>query len=323
MRAPDFWRYGEGGPASLALTPLGWLYGAVGAVRWALARPWKAPVPVICIGNLVAGGAGKTPVALDFGTRLIAAGKAVHFLTRGYGGTERGPLMVYPAGHSSEAVGDEALLLAKLAPTWVAVDRKSGCLAAAAAGADIIIMDDGFQNPSVSKDLSVVVIDGGYGFGNGRMIPAGPLREPITGGLKRCDAVVIIGDDGDVDFPYDHCPVIKGHMQAKPESQGLAGKPVVAFAGIGRPEKFFETLATLGCDIRAAHAFADHRPFSVADLERLRQLAETQGALLVTTEKDAVRLPADFRAAVSVVAVSLVWDDEAAITGLLEKALTL
>ncbi len=321
MRAPDFWRRDQGGPASIVLAPLGWLYAAAGAARWAVARPWRAPVPVICIGNLVAGGAGKTPVVLDFGKRLIDAGKAVHFLSRGYGGTESGPLLVYPGGHTSEAVGDEALLLARLAPTWVAADRKLGVQAAVAAGAEVIIMDDGFQNPSVIKDLSLIIIDGGYGFGNGRVIPAGPLREPVAGGLSRAHAVVLIGDDRGLDLPPDHPPVVKARLQAGPESRVLRGKPVVAFAGIGRPDKFFETLGDIGCDIRAAHAFADHHTYTRADLDRLRRQAELEGAQLVTTEKDAVRLPSGHLDAVATVAVTLVWDDAAAIAGLLDKVM--
>ncbi len=319
MRAPDFWRRGQGGAASLLLAPLGRLYAAAGAARWALARPWKAPVPVICIGNLVAGGAGKTPVVMDFGRRLMANGKAVHFLSRGYGGTESGPLLVYPAGHTSEAVGDEALLLAKLAPTWVAANRRLGCQAAVAAGADVIIMDDGFQNPSVIKDLSVIVVDGGYGFGNGRVIPAGPLREPVAGGLKRADAVVVVGEGESFALPPGHPALFKGHLRATPESRVLQGRPVVAFGGIGRPEKFFETLRDIGCDLRSTHAFADHHPYGVAELKRLKHRAEKEGAVLVTTEKDAVRLPPEYRNAVTTVAVTLAWDDETAITGLLDR----
>ena len=323
MRAPDFWQTNKGGLTSLALAPLGWLYGAAGATIWAMARPWKAPVPVICIGNLVAGGAGKTPVALDLAQRLLQRGKAVHFLSRGYGGSETGPLRVDPALHTSDKVGDEPLLLVRLAPTWVAADRVAGCRAAANAGAEMIIMDDGFQNPAVVKDLSVIVVDGGYGFGNGRVMPAGPLREPLATGLKRANAVVVIGGDGKVNLPHNHPPVIKARLVATEDSQELKGQAVVAFAGIGRPGKFFETLRATGCDIRAAHAFADHHPYSAADLDRLRHQAENESARLVTTEKDAVRLSGKDREGIATVAITLAWDDETAIGGLLEKALKL
>lgn len=321
MRAPDFWHMNKGGLTSLALAPIGWLYGAAGASIWAMARPWKAPVPVICIGNLVAGGAGKTPVALDLAKRLIQRGKAVHFLSRGYGGTEAGPLRVDPALHTSDGVGDEPLLLARLAPTWVAADRPSGCRAAADAGAEMIIMDDGFQNPAVIKDLSVIVVDGGYGFGNGRVMPAGPLREPLTRGLKRADAVVVIGGRGKVSLPPEHPPRLDARFAATPESLGLKDQAIVAFAGIGRPAKFFETLRAIGCDIRATRTFADHHPYSPADLEQLRNLATNENARLVTTEKDAVRLSARDRKDIATVAITLTWDDEAAIDALLDKVL--
>ena len=323
MRAPDFWQRNKGGLTSLALAPLGWLYGAAGATIWALARPWKAPVPVICIGNLVAGGAGKTPVALDLAARLLQRGKAVHFLSRGYGGSEAGPLRVDPALHTSDQVGDEPLLLARLAPTWVAVDRPSGCRAATDAGAELIIMDDGFQNPAVIKDLSVIVVDAGYGFGNGRVMPAGPLREPLTNGMKRAHAVVAIGEDGTAGLPPDHPPLFKARLAATAESLALKDQAVVAFAGIGRPDKFFDTLRTIGCDIRATQTFADHHAYDAADLDRLRRLAKNEGARLVTTEKDAVRLSAKDREDIATVAITLAWDDETAIDVLLERALKL
>lgn len=318
MRAPDFWGRNRGGLASLALAPLGWVYAAAGAIRMATASPWKAPVPVICIGNLVVGGAGKTPVALDFGKRLIDAGEAVHFLSRGYGGSETGPTRVDAAIHTSQTVGDEPLLLARLAPTWVAADRQRGCRAAAEAGAGIIIMDDGFQNPSVLKDCSVIVIDGGYGFGNGRVMPAGPLREPVAAGLKRAQAVVVIGGEPPV-LPRNHPRLFKGHLRAAAENQDLQGQSVIAFAGIGRPQKFFQTLEDMGCKVVAGHAFADHYSYNRSDLERLRRQAEQENARLVTTEKDAVRLPSDFRDGVTTVTVSLAWDDEAAISALLQE----
>ena len=321
MRAPDFWQRGGGSLAGLMLTPIGWLYGAATSIRIAATRPWKAPVPIICIGNLVVGGAGKTPVALDFGARLIERGKTVHFLSRGYGGSERGPLKVDPARHNSDKVGDEPLLLARLAPTWVATDRIRGCQAAADAGADIIIMDDGFQNPTVAKDLSVIVIDGDYGFGNGRIFPAGPLRESIATGLKRAQGMIVIGGDDGPELPQERPTLFKAHLRSQPESQILKDKPMIAFAGIGRPEKFFKTLGDIGCDLRATHTFADHHPYSADDLARLTRQAEHEGAGLITTEKDAVRLPPKYRDTVATVPISLAWDDEAAIGHLLDKVM--
>ena len=193
MRAPDFWRRRTVTP--FLLLPVGWFFSRIGALRQALVRPWRAPVPVLCVGNLVAGGAGKTPLALALGDRLQQNGVTVHFLTRGYGGREAGPLQVDPTRHGFREVGDEALLLARLAPTWVARDRRLGAEAAAKAGAGVLVMDDGFQNPSIEKDLSIIAIDGGYGFGNGLVMPAGPLREPLARGFARADAAVVIGRD--------------------------------------------------------------------------------------------------------------------------------
>ena len=195
MRAPDFWRRG-GGPLGAVLTPLGWGYGLATRLRLAMANPFKASVPVLCVGNLIAGGAGKTPVTLSLGRRLMDQGRKVHFLSRGYGGRRAGPLRVDPDHHGAREVGDEALLLARCAPAWVARDRPGGCRAAIAGGARAIIMDDGFQNPYLAKDVSLLVVDGAYGFGNGRVMPAGPLREPVEAGLARADALVLIGADG-------------------------------------------------------------------------------------------------------------------------------
>ena len=191
MKAPGFWT--EEGITATLLSPVGALFGVFGRWRWRLASPVRAGIPVVCVGNLVAGGAGKTPVALSFAALLQQKGHATHFLSRGYGGTIRGPHRVDRRCDSPTMVGDEALLLAVVSPTWVSVDRVAGVRAAAQAGAEIVVMDDGFQNPSIAKDLSVVVIDGSYGFGNHHVIPAGPLREPVADGLARADTVAILG----------------------------------------------------------------------------------------------------------------------------------
>lgn len=302
MQAPDFWRDG-GGPAAL-LAPLGALYGLATGLRFAFARPWRAPVPVVCVGNLVMGGAGKTPVALDLARRLAG----VHILTRGYGGTEEGPLRVDPAVHTAAQVGDEALLLADAAPTWVGGDRVASARAAVAAGAKVLLMDDGFQNPGLAKDLSLLVVDGAYGFGNGRVFPAGPLREAPARGLARAQAVVLIGENAR-NLDFGGLPVLKARLVPGPEAADLKGKPLVAFAGLGRPEKFFATLEGLGCDLAAERAFPDHHPYTEADLE---PLAAT-GLTMVTTAKDRVRLPTSFRDRVAVLTVTLAWADEAAL----------
>lgn len=308
--------------ASALLAPAGWLFGHVTRLRRRTVTPWRAPVRVLCIGNLVAGGAGKTPVALSLGARLIERGIKVRFLGRGYGGSAAGPLRVDVARHDTATVGDEALLLARVAPTWVARDRVAG-VRAAAHGADVVIMDDGFQDPAVAKDQSVLVVDGGYGFGNRRVIPAGPLREPVEGGLARAQALVVIGADETgvaTDAAVRACgiPILKATITPGPEAARLKGKPVVAFAGIGRPEKFFATLEAVGCRVAVAHAFSDHHRFTASEIERLKSEARERNARLVTTEKDAVRLPATSRDGIEVLTIALAWSDDAALDALLE-----
>ncbi len=320
MRAPDFWRRG-GGPLGAVLTPLGWGYGLATRLRLAMANPFKASVTVLCVGNLTAGGAGKTPVALSLGRRLMDQGRKVHFLSRGYGGFQAGPLRVDPDSHRVIDVGDEALLLAAAAPTWISRDRALGARAASD-GADLIIMDDGFQNSSVVKDLSLLVVDGGFGFGNGRMIPAGPLREPVAPALGRAGALVVIGEDeaGIANRPEiltAGLPVLKAGVEPGPEAKGLKGNPVVAFAGIGLPEKFFDTLRRIGCDVVGVHAFPDHGPYSAGDLRRLKTEAEEKKAALVTTEKDFQRLPENERDGIRVLTITLQWADEASLDAVL------
>ena len=195
MQAPDFWYNQQITLPSVFLRPFSWIYGLVGGIRQDSTKPWRAPIPIICVGNLVAGGQGKTPTAISIGKILNAKKKSIHFLSRGYGGSHRGPLLVDLKTHTANDVGDEPLLLSKISPTWICADRKAGIKSAYEMGAEIIVMDDGFQNPSIMKDLSVITIDGETGFGNGHLIPAGPLREGITAGLSRADATVIIGDD--------------------------------------------------------------------------------------------------------------------------------
>ncbi len=321
MRAPDFWT--EGGALAQALAPLGAAYAGVGSLRRALARPVTVPVPVVCVGNLVTGGAGKTPVALALLGALRDRGETPHALTRGYGGREAGPLRVDPARHDAARVGDEALLLARAAPTWVARDRPAGAKAAVAAGASFVVMDDGFQNPSLKKDLSILVVDGSYGFGNGRVVPAGPLREPLARGLARADAVVVVGEAaGDLEQTLGTGrPVLGADLAPAGGAESLRGRKLVAFAGIGRPEKFFASLRDLGAELAETHGFADHHAYRPGEVAELVARAQALGAALVTTEKDAVRLPPDRLSEIQVLAVNLAWRDPAAIDRLLEPLL--
>jgi len=321
MRAPAFWS----GPSTLSalLMPLGAVYAAAGRLRRLAVSPQKSPVPVICVGNLVAGGAGKTPVAQAIARHVIAQGVEVHFLSLGYGGKLKGPVRVVPGIHDAADVGDEPLLLAGIAPSWVAVDRVAGAKAAAAEGAQVIVMDDGHQNPSLVKSASIVVVDGETGFGNGRIIPAGPLREPVAEGLARADAVVILGEDraGVEQTLPQGLPLLHGHLAPTAESRTLDGEPVLAFAGIGRPDKFFDTVRALGCKLVEKRDFPDHHPYSYAEAKEIIDAAWAMGALPVTTAKDAVRLPADLRAPVMVVEVEVVWRKPDLLDGILLEAL--
>ncbi len=314
MRAPDFWR--RDGAAAHLLGPFAAVTEYLTARR--VARPgWRAPVPVICCGNAGVGGSGKTPLALDLGTRLLARGKAVAFLTRGYGGRQRGVVRVDVRSHDATEVGDEALLLAEVAPTFVAPDREAAARAAISDGADMLVMDDGLQNPGLVKDCALLVIDGGAGFGNGRALPAGPLRETIIAAAARCRAAVLIGVDatGALARLPAGLPVLRAAMQPAGE---MSGRRVMAFAGIGRPDKFFATLREAGAQLAGTRVFPDHHRFGANELDRLRREAAALDARLVTTAKDFVRLPPGLRAEVLRFDVRLAWQAPQAIDALLD-----
>lgn len=319
VRTPDFWQ--RDGVRARALAPAAWVYGGVAAIRRRAARPASPPVPVVCIGNLVAGGAGKTPVALALGGMLAASGHAPHFLSRGYGGGTKGPLRVDLRRHGADDVGDEALLLARVAPSWVSADRRAGADAAARGGAALVVMDDGHQNATVAKAYSIVVVDGAHGFGNGRLLPAGPLREPVRAGLARADAAVVIGPDerGIGGALPAGLRALGGRLAPSGGSAEIAGKPVVAFAGIARPEKFFATLREIGCRIERAQGFPDHHRFREAEIAALVETARRLGAVAVTTAKDAVRLPPTLRGAVQVLNIAVEWENPAAADALIEE----
>ena len=317
MRAPEFW-YQHDGPWSRLLSPAASLYAAGDALRRAVAQPATAPVPVICVGNLVAGGAGKTPGALALAALATEAGARPAFLTRGYGGRLSGPVRVDPTGHDASDVGDEPLLLAAKAPTWVARDRAAGANAAAAGGAGVVIMDDGFQNTGLRQDLRLLVVDGEVGFGNGRVIPAGPLREPIHRGMARADAIILMLPDREGIADAATCAVVRARLRPVPNGDAIAGQRVLAFAGIGRPQKFFQTLRELDAEVVNAVPFADHHAYTRDEIGHLRAQAEHAQAVLMTTEKDLVRLPADLRPGVRALPVSVAWQDEEAARRLIE-----
>ncbi|QDL90937.1 tetraacyldisaccharide 4'-kinase [Paroceanicella profunda] len=323
MRTPSFW-YGPRGLLASLLAPLGAIYAAATARR--LRRPGqRMAVPVICVGNINAGGTGKTPTVIALAERLSAAGHRPHVVSRGHGGRVAGPVQVDFTRHAAEDVGDEPLLIAAFAPTWVARDRAAGARAAVSAGAGVILLDDGFQNPAVAKDLSIVVVDAVAGFGNGLCIPAGPLREPVATGLARADLVLAIGSPRACDsllaaWPeLDGTPLITGRIQPRATGTSWTGQRVVAFAGIGHPEKFFATLRGLGADLVATHGFPDHAPYTSAALTRLEREARQLEAMLVTTDKDAVRLPAEFRGKALPLPISLAFRSPERIDGMLNS----
>lgn len=304
------------------LTPLSWAYAWAGAKRLRDARPAHAPVPVVCVGNLTLGGAGKTPISRAVRAKL---GPGAHLLSRGYGGKLAGPLRVTPDMNAAD-VGDEPLLHAVDGPAWIARDRVAGARSAALAGAHAIIMDDGFQNPGLAKDLSLLVFDAGFGIGNGAVFPAGPLREPLQAGLKRADAVVqLISGAAAAEPPvWDWLgdfegPILRAWLA--PDAD-LPPGPYVAFAGLARPEKFFDSLAAMNAELAETVPYPDHHPYSEDDIAWLKRLAEERGARLITTEKDAVRLSPEARAGIAILPVKARFEDEAQLDALLAPILS-
>jgi tetraacyldisaccharide 4'-kinase len=320
--------------------PIASLYGSIASRR--MERPGgTVGLPVICVGNYHVGGAGKTPVALALTNMLRARGERPFLLSRGYGGRLHGPLVVDTVRHTARDVGDELLLLARAAPAILARDRMAGALLARTAGASVIIMDDGFQNPALRKDLSLIVMDAQRGTGNGAVFPSGPLRAPLAAQIARTDAIIVVGNGknagpGQSDFSSVRgpgkpaIPMIAAHIVPDEASlAALRGKRLLAFAGIGDPQRFFATLTASGLDVIATRSFPDHHPFTVAETRHLAAEAERNDLAMVTTEKDRVRLATNpamssLMPKISSFAVKIVFDDasllERKISELLEAA---
>lgn len=320
LPTPAFW-YSARGAARWwpqVLSPLGRLYAAAVRQRFAMHHPIPMDKPVICVGNAVAGGAGKTPVVIALVRLLQEHGRNPHILSRGYGGSECGPLQVSPGRDTADDVGDEPLLLVEAAPTWVAQNRALGVQAAIDTGATVVVMDDGYQNPSFFKDVSILVLDGQTGLGNGRVMPAGPLREDFADALSRADMVVIVGEDkrgmtAEIAQRQPDLPVFTARLQPTAATPNVAGQMVYAFAGIGRPDKFRYTLEQAGATVEGWATFPDHYPYEEEDLRELLLSAEAQAIKVYTTVKDHVRLPPALRARVQPFAVEVSFDDAAGI----------
>ncbi|MEO1966505.1 tetraacyldisaccharide 4'-kinase [Hyphomonas sp.] len=327
MKAPHFWSAGldprsrEAAPLTrLLLTPLAALYTFGIRRKLAAAQPERVAARIVCIGNLTVGGVGKTPIVEAIRHKASAADLRAASLSRGYGGTIEGPLKVDPALHTSAEVGDEPLMLAATGETWIGKNRAEAARAMAEDGVQLIVMDDGHQNPSLAKDLSLIVIDAAAPFGNGHVLPKGPLREPVADGLARADGVILMGEGKELTaVQKSRLPVVRAGLA--PAGKVPEG-PLVAFAGIGRPVKFFDSLTEAGADLQDSVPYGDHHAYTASDLKFLHDLAAHRGARLITTSKDHVRLPAKERARILVFPVEARFEDEAALAALLAPVLT-
>ncbi len=328
FKAPAFWYNQKTTSQKIlkhVLSPLGWLYASIVEKRFGMYTPVPMSKPVICIGNLTVGGNGKTPTVLSLAGLFINKKYNTHLLTKGYGGEETGPIQINAEIDTAEYVGDEALLLAEHAPTWVSVNRAIGAQNAIDGGAEIVIMDDGFQNPIIYKDFSLVVIDGKVGFGNQHIMPSGPLREDIEKGILRADAVLIIGEDRtrvtEQIKDIKDIPILSAKLVAARNNPKIKDKRIAAFAGIGRPSKLKETLEDYGANVIMWKEFPDHYLYHESDLLDFIFNARSADLPIITTSKDYVRIPENMKKAMNVFSIKLEWKNKEEIISLIEEAI--
>lgn len=315
MKTPKYWQ--SNSLISKLLYPVGLLYGSLTQARLKLVKPQKAAVPVICVGNITAGGTGKTPVSISIAKLLGIELYHPYFVTRGYGGRLQN-VIVNNKKHSAAEVGDEPLLLSQQAPVVVNADRYAGAELAIKNGADVVVMDDGFQNPTLYKDLSFLVFDGTYGIGNGKIIPAGPLRETFANGIKRADALIILGKDKHNLAAKSGLPVFFGHTEAV-QTCNIENPNVVAFAGIGHPQKFYHTLSQQGFNVLKTIDFPDHHFYSRSELENIISEAKSLNAVVYTTSKDYVKIPHLLQKEIQVLEIAVVWDNPEELVQFIQK----
>tara|TARA_B100001123_G_C15237893_1_gene997920 strand:+ start:50 stop:1045 length:996 start_codon:yes stop_codon:yes gene_type:complete len=311
LKAPKFWYLKRNTYLSNSLYPLSLIFRLGTKLRSLISKERKSELPIICIGNIVVGGAGKTPVSLKIGKMLIHAGYSPHFVSKGYAGIEKNNTLI-EKWHSPKSVGDESILLSEVAPTWVGIDRNKSFYLAKEKGADCIIMDDGFQNPTIKKDFSIIVINGEQEFGNKKVLPSGPLRESINRGLSRTNLIIVIGEISKElknKIP-SHIPTINSSFVINNEKKIFRGQKISAFAGIAYPEKFFNSLRTQGAKIVKEIIYPDHHIFNENDLLNLAEIANKTNSILVTTKKDYIRIPKSYHSLVNTLEGEIEFEDE-------------
>ena len=322
LKAPKFWYKKKDTYLSILLYPLSLLFRFGTKVRNLISNKKKSNVPIICIGNIVVGGAGKTPVSLKIGKMLLNAGYNPHFLSKGYAGLVKNSTLV-ESWHSPKSVGDESILLSEVAPTWVGENRNNSAELAEKNGGDCLIMDDGFQNPTIQKNFSIVVINASQEFGNKRVMPAGPLRESINRGLSRTNLVIVIGNASNTlrkTIPTQ-IPIIEAKFQINKETKIFKGQKITAFAGIAYPEKFFYSLEEQGAKIVKEIVYPDHHIYDENDLLNLAETANKTQSILVSTRKDYVRIPKSYRSLVNTLDGEIVFENESLILEILSNVI--